>query len=123
MEVGVEFGVEFGVEVEVESEVEVEGKGEGEGERENAGAGKGVHTGFAAAIANLSVCAPAGVLVGGACQAMVAGASSVNWSATGAGGSDSMESAAPGSRGLSAKQRMHRSASGGKGCEQRWQSM
>ena len=122
MGAGRERGSDVEVEVEVEVVVGVEGDGNDEG-GENAGAGKGVHAGFAAGLANLSVCASAGVLGGDAFQAMAAGESSVNWSATGAGGSDSMEIGAPGSRGLSAKQRMQRSASGGKGCEQRWQTM
>src|SRR6266852_5621514 len=118
-EVEVEVGVEG--EGEVEGEVEVEGEGEGEG----SSPGTGVQIGRTAGTAKRSVGAVSGRSGAASCQAMPAWLPA-GWPASctaGGGGSESIEKAGPGSRGLSAKQRRQRSASGGRGCEQRWQSM
>src|SRR2546425_4897953 len=117
--------VEVGVEVEagVEGEVEAWGEGCSSAAGSTAG-GKGVQIGFAVAgIGKRSVGAGAGPSSAASCQAIGPGSSSEKRTASGGGGSDSMDSGGPGSRGLSAKQRRQRSARGGSGCEQRWQSM
>ena len=84
--------------------------------------GTGVQIGPAGGTANRSVGAAVDKSGGASCHAMPLCAPASCRDA-GAGGSESIEKTGPGSRGFSAKQRRHLSASAGSGCEQRWQSM